>query len=125
MLLLSLVFLTYTATRAYSFSPQIILENCVRGVTFHQQNPTSLNNDAAIKKVFLSAALAISITTATTSPCIALEEEYESPTIFTGETVMVSYQYNQETYFGNAICSYLALFFWLISFTSSLYLHTL
>jgi len=57
-----------------------------RGVT--SQRSTSSSTAAEIVK-FVSTAAALVIFTTTASPCIGLAEEYESPSIFTGETVMI------------------------------------
>mmetsp|Transcript_16119 Transcript_16119/g.23017 ORF Transcript_16119/g.23017 Transcript_16119/m.23017 type:complete len:257 (+) Transcript_16119:71-841(+) len=57
-----------------------------RGVT--SKRSTSSSTAAEIVK-FVSTAAALVIFTTTASPCIGLAEEYESPSIFTGETVMI------------------------------------
>lgn len=82
---------------AYAWSSQPIrCEQNIRGVISSHQQQSLLSADVTHNyknrnNVLLSVALAISIitVTTTTNPCIVVADDYESPTIFTGETVMI------------------------------------
>jgi len=84
---------------AYAWSSQPIrCQQNIRGVISPHQQQSLLSADVTHNyknrnNVLLSVALAISIitVTTTTTPCIVVADDYESPTIFTGETVMVRY----------------------------------
>jgi hypothetical protein len=100
---------------AYSWSSQHVhYEQNIRGVISPHQQQSLISADVTQnnrKNILLSVALAVSIiTVTTTTPCIAVADDYESPTIFTGETVMVCH-FLRLRYVNTYTLRYVVLFF--------------